>query len=553
MEKTVKRTPVRADLIIYLNSRLIEKFKSEHPGESYDKKSEAQLYGFDNYDPQTGSKFKESDQSLKTYICNHTAVKARRLVRKIENRSMSSDDNPAGQSKLDVYKDFDGKYLWKKKDEAKKASSNQEITFSDDYMDMFLACLGLKDINALKNDYNDSFTHYIGFYLSFTGFQIRNFLMQVSSLANEEGKHKSYIRGIHIRKGAEDLEEYEGEAMYEGKFMYATFRGTGELRKRLQLIGAVEVGNKNMEYIRGCLQGTTHDDKIFAWEVFFCKKDKRLVDENKTDKFDLQGYVKHSILQLDELKTVSFYLALHRNLISIQNKAIEVPSTLMSRGSRVAIFTRLAGAYQLWNFNFYNNKIAQSLFVITEEGTAFLYPYVPDDLSDNQDVKRYLKKQRALINVSNLHENNSIYKVVAITFAKGLNMVNVAMFDFADVDGIVEGSFSSLGFKRHSNISGYFVMQKKDIPIDPIREEEKSDEIAAQYVSEMSFPEALEYARQHDMLKMFRKLCLMKKSKHLDVMSAKENMIHDLIAEIDAAIAASGEAGNHAEEIATWE
>lgn len=72
-----------------------------------------------------------------------------------------------------------------------------------------------------------------------------------------------------------------------------------------------------------------------------------------------------------------------------------------------------------------------------------------------------LKEQNSVLDISKVNLSKEKHKLIATTYSSGINIVNVAMFNFeSNQDAIITGSFSTLGFDGYGNIAGYFVMQR---------------------------------------------------------------------------------------------
>lgn len=475
-------------IIRYLTSMVIARFKEEYlslKDVTYDYVNDASLFGYGNYDS-------DDVDSIRTFVCRNEEVKE--VVKQYIKTK--------GLPKKDAYQVIEGNYLWKKNYLAQNSPETAPIPFKEHYRDIFLKYIG-RNLAEIEKAYLSSYTYYVGIYMSFAEFQIKTLLISISQVGDEKGRYKIIVEGIHAKKGAKKEEKYEGQVWEEEGWLYgyAKIRDTG---RRLSLMGSVHKQEEisNNQFIKAFLQGITLDeDRLFSWEVLFCKTTKEAVDQHRASKLNETGPVNQSIVSEDNLRLVKLYLVLHRNVMTFESEVIDSLEQLAAKGTNVGKLAHIKGTYRLWNFDFEFENIIQSKFSVLDDEIGTLKTMVPpkerkvhslflktEDKPWRTPITPTLQEQKSLINISKAHDKMNTHKVVVITF-NGIDIVNVAMLDFPmnsiTTETILPGSFSTLSDQLHGNISGYFVMKKevdknfevKTIPINDILQYAKNENL----------------------------------------------------------------------------
>lgn len=468
-KRYAKSNSLKYQLVQYLVTKVIETFEKEYQEEhqtAYDYANDSALYGFGNH-------AKPDMDSIRTYVCNNKDVQ--NVVKKYAEDKGIKEVRPE--------KHIEGNYLWKKHYQARQKPS-EPIPFSDFYQSVYLAYIK-SDLRTLEQEYENSHSYYVGYYMSFADFNIKTLLFRISHThENSDGKnlHDLTIEGIHHKEGALKIDNYNGKIWNEEGWLYGYAKGQKYEHKRLSIMGGSVDGQAPIvsnPIIRLMLQGITFDnDRIFVWEVLLYRTTYIKVQENRFPGIQKLGPVDPKIIGEIELKYVSLYLAAHRNVASFSSDAINDLVKINVKKTPVKNFFNIIGSYNLWNFDFDFKNIVQSSLIILGDKIGTLKTSIPpknwsvetltskDNSAWRPDSESFFKEHNALINISRANEQDQSIKVVIVTF-DGIDIVNTAMFDFPtseqiDPNKIFTGAFSSLGDPVHKNVSGYFAMKKHD-------------------------------------------------------------------------------------------
>ena len=203
-KRFAKGSVLPAHIIRYLTQRVIETFKKEYMDKysiPYEYTNDAVLFGYGKYDSLTVD-------SIKTFLCDKGPIK------EVINRYVKEKD----PQKKKIHEVIEGNYLWKKNHEAKK-NPNASIPFKDHYRDVFLTYIGAK-VSEIEDEYQNSHTNFIGYYLSFADFKIKTILLRASNSVDIKGRHEVIIEGVHAKKDATKDDTYEGKIWEEDGWLY---------------------------------------------------------------------------------------------------------------------------------------------------------------------------------------------------------------------------------------------------------------------------------------------------------------------------------------------
>jgi len=521
-KKHIKNNTLPAHLVLYLHHKIFQQFEQEYlqkHNSVYEYVHEAMKYG-------AGSSYNDpAIDSIWSYMCSNLNVVA----------AVQQYQKSTGGKVLPIHKAIESSYLWKKVREA-EAKPNEAIGFKDHYKAFFLAYLG-KNIATLEEEYENSYTYFVGLYMTFSEFAIKTLLFKISSTPDKEGRYELMIEGIHAKENADKEAVYEGKVWRENGWLYGFAQAhTKELSNSINLLGSIKKQEPiaSNAYFRVLLQGVTYSgDRAFGWEVVLHKTTADEISKHRNPLLYPKGPVHFDILEQGVFKNIALYLVLHRNVISFKTEEIRDIGQLEAKGVKVGKIAYIRGGYRLWNFDFEHGYIIQSKFHINNDGTGYLETRIPPkqratantvkvekgvEKEWRQDIIPGLQRQSALVNVSKAHDSSSVYKIVAITFNK-LDIVNVAMFDFPahgiSIDDIIEGSFALLSDPLNGNISGYFVMKKED----------NLDDVVVQHIK---LDQALEFARSQNLIPFLHALLKINKEKHLDPILSQADMINEI-------------------------
>jgi len=452
LEESIKGVEFyQSDLIMALASKVVSKFKYEyfnkHHKAFYSDASDERLFGFGNYAYANNP----IEDTIAKYILEGRFTEE--FIRQIGYRQHEMNHEGL-YSNAEIY---DPEYLLKKWKEASE-KKDVAISFSNKFLSIFLTFLELKSMEELREIVEREKKYYVGFYLSFLSFIIRNFMLTISGYTDYKGKRRATLRGFHVREDAVDVEEYTGDTEIVNGWLYVYLIGK-KYGKRINLIGAVNQSvslSLRMPYIKASLQAISTSGRLFCSESLLCLKPYEVIAKNLSREDDLYGPVKTSNEVISEkyLSIISFYLVVHRNTFAFTNDQITDIEGLVARGNEIRDFTGLSATYRIWNYHDKYDKIIQSKFQINKDGTAYLYPYFSDSFYKRvaeservevNDIKEKLQRQPALINISRIH--SGVRKLIVLTFGKpGLSIINGAMFDLpTDRNQVLNGEFITLG------------------------------------------------------------------------------------------------------------
>lgn len=459
-KRFAKGNTMLPNIVKYITQRVIDKFKEEYlleKGKPYEYVNDAVLYGYGTYDSN------EFD-SIRTYLCKKPEVQ------EVVTKYLKDK----GLGKREVHQVIEGNYLWKKNHEAKK-NPLEPIPFKEHYRDIFLKYIGA-DMAEIEHAYQDSYTNFVGYYLSFADFKIKTILLRVSNTYDAKGQHEVIVEGVHAKKNATKDDTYEGKVWMEEGWLYGYGKGR-DLGRRISLMGSVKRQEPiiNNPIIRVFLQGITYDaERLFSWEVLFHRLDRSALEQHRTQKFDEIGPLNPLAIGSTPLGLTSLYLTLHRNTMSFRSERVSDIQKIQAKTISVSDIAHIVGTYRLWNIDYEFKNIVQSSFSVLNDEVGLLRTFVPfkdqnslesvPSINWRPPIAPNLRNQRSLINISRANKSSGFYKVVAVTFFK-IDIVNVAMFDFPTEntysnDKIISGTFSTLSDQSHGNFSAYFVMKK---------------------------------------------------------------------------------------------